>query len=412
MPAALPLLLGITTRLKRLHITDPDAASWDGDAMAAAVMGLGKLEELRLHCSDMLGYDKPPFSALLLALGGSPAAGAAPGGTSGGEGGGAAHPPPPAGSGGGGAPSTTAPVAPAPTSPRGAPLPQLRKLALFMRVDALSAAALARFLHEPDAPARSKKLVKLKLSTSLLSSPGGTDVLMALAAHPALRKLTVLRPEGMGEPVRKAQCAAIALVMQHCATLRSVHIRRAGMWTDTLAALAPAVEAPNIECLKLDSNSLAYLSSTFFNDAMGAVLSKLPSLRALHLGNNQLDAAQAVGLAASLLKRGVGGPGGTLKSLTLGSNDVGDAGLAAVLKVLPVAMEQLYLHGTQITDAGVPALRDALGNMPKLWGLGLCVGAPHTLPPPRAPAFTAPPPPPLPKHTQLAATATPSATRA
>jgi hypothetical protein len=196
--------------------------------------------------------------------------------------------------------------------------------------------------------------------------PSGA-VLAALARHPRLRKLTILRPEGIGEPIRKNQCVLIGKAMTECRSLVSVHIRRAGMWTDTLAALTPPRVALNITCLKLDSNSLAYLSANFFNEAMDGLLSKLPNLRALHLGNNQLDTAQSIALAASLTSNKIC----HLESITLGSNEIGDAGLAAILKALPGGMQQLYLHGTQITDQGVAALSEALQRMPNLWGLGL-----------------------------------------
>jgi hypothetical protein len=71
-----------------------------------------------------------------------------------------------------------------------------------------------------------------------------------------------------------------------------------------------------------------------------------------------------VALAASLKHHKVQ----HLTSLTLGSNDIGDGGLKAVLAVLPDAVEQLYLHGCNVTDEGVQALRDALERFPRLWG--------------------------------------------
>ena len=132
-------------------------------------------------------------------------------------------------------------------------------------------------------------------------------------------------------------------------------------------ALTPAVPCAHVTCLKLDSNSLAYLSSSFFNDAMDLLLSRLPALQALHLGNNQLDPKQTAELAASFVKHKVN----RLRSLTLGSNDIGDAGLAAILKALPPSMEQLYLHGTQISDEGCAELKKAIQRLPNLWGLGL-----------------------------------------
>lgn len=74
---------------------------------------------------------------------------------------------------------------------------------------------------------------------------------------------------------------------------------------------------------------------------MDGVLARMPNLEALHLGNNALDALQATALASSITRRGLV----SLRNCTLGSNDIGDAGLAAVLKALPSSMRQLYLHG-------------------------------------------------------------------
>ena len=72
-------------------------------------------------------------------------------------------------------------------------------------------------------------------------------------------------------------------------------------------------------------------------------------------------------LAASLTRHRVQ----RLCNLTLGSNDIGDVGLAAILKALPSTMKQLYLHGCDIHDEGLEALRLALAKMPDVWGLGL-----------------------------------------
>lgn len=221
--------------------------------------------------------------------------------------------------------------------------------------------------------------------------------------------------------------------MANCKTLTSVHLRRAGMWFDTLASLIPPVVCPQIKVsqsrcsrlshsvkshyyslimvvrfllqnLKLDSNSLAYLSSGYFNDAMDTLLSRVPNLETLHLGNNQLDGTQAMSLANSIVRHKID----KLETLTLGSNNIGDRALAAILKALPPTMKQLYLHGmckghmlrvdfsSRITAArlhfyyeqsshcllpsfsgcdihneGLKTLGAALDRMPHLWGLGL-----------------------------------------
>ena len=316
--ATLPALLATTKHLRRLTVHDIDVAHWSDEGMGAALAGLPRLQELRLHCSDLAAYDHSPYCHMVRALG----------------------------------------------PPGGGALAELKKLTLFTRLDAEGTAALAQFLL---APALSRRLIKLKLSTSLISSPGGQDVLQAIGRHGRLQKLTIMRPEGMGEPIRKAQCAVLAQVMVQCSSLFSLHLRRAGMWTDTLAALVPERTAPNIRNIKLDSNSLAYLSAAYFNEAMDSLLMRLPNLESLHLGNNQLDSAQAVALAASITRHKVS----KLCNLTLGSNDIGDVGLAAILKALPPTMRQLYLHGCDIHDAGLESLRAALEKMPDVWGLGL-----------------------------------------
>ena len=383
---SLPTLLGLTTRLKKLHITDPDPSGFDDVRVATAILSLVHLEELRLHITDVMNYDASPFTMLLMGMAGDtlPAPSALGPGVALGSGGGAAAAATPtpadASDTGSASPPPAQPVSLAVRALRVAhtggaasdedsskpmPLVYLRNIMLSSRLDARGTDALSRYIG--DGKRRSQRLVKLKVSTALVSSPGGLEVLEAVARHPALRKLTVLRPEGLGEPIRKLHCAVIARVMVACKTLQSVHIRRAGMWTDTLAALQPPKDAPNITCLKLDSNSLAYLSGAFFNESMESLLVRLPNVRALHLGNNQIDKEQAVALAATIKKCRLN----ALTSLTLGSNDIGDKGLEAILNSLPDGIEQLYLHGTAVTDEGAKILKTHVGRFTKLWGLGL-----------------------------------------
>jgi Ran GTPase-activating protein (RanGAP) involved in mRNA processing and transport len=263
-------------------------------------------------------------------------------------------------------------------------LTHLRKLTLFTRLDAASTEVLAQFLSDHSA---SKRLVKIKLSTGLISGSNGADILQAVANHPGLQKLTIVRPDGMGEPLRKAQCTLIGQSVFQNKNIVALHLRRCGMWTDTLSALVPPGPCFHVKRLKLDGNSLGYLSGMFrmsvgeveenwqargsfagsyFNEAMDSLLSRMPHLHALHLGNNQLDARQAEGLAATFLRHKMN----CLENLTLGSNDIGDTGLSAILKALPPCMKQLYLHGIDCTDTGVMHLREAVEKWPELWGLG------------------------------------------
>lgn len=136
-------------------------------------------------------------------------------------------------------------------------LNQLRKLTLFSRLDPLSTDVLAAYIGDGKV---SKRLIKVKFSTSLLAGPGGPDLLHAISQHPHLQKLTIVRPDGMGEPLRKAQCTLIGQAVYNNKNIVALHLRRCGMWTDTLSALVPPGPATHVKRLKLDGNSLGYLS--------------------------------------------------------------------------------------------------------------------------------------------------------
>ena len=178
-------------------------------------------------------------------------------------------------------------------------IPTLRKLTLFSRLDAASLAALVAWLRDPRA---SRRLIKLKVSTGLLSGgDGGGALLDAVAAHGSLAKLTVVRPDGVGEPMRKAHCASLAVAIVKNTRLSSLHLRRVGLWTDSLSALVPACTVVTLRRLKLDGNSLGYLSGGYFVEAMDALLARLPAIEALHLGNNQLVRRPPRGLASPRL---------------------------------------------------------------------------------------------------------------
>jgi hypothetical protein len=311
-PLAVAAVLALCPSLQRLAIIDVEW-SYDDQSVGAAVVAQRSLLELRLQCADAVSAERNPFACIVARIGG---------------------------------------------------LPTLRKLTLFSRLDAASLAALIAWLRDPRA---SRRLIKLKVSTGLLSGgDGGAALLDAVAAHGSLAKLTVVRPDGVGEPMRKAHCAALAVAMVRNPRLSSLHLRRVGLWTDSLSALVPAATVPTLRKLKLDGNSLGYLSGGYFVEAMDALLARLPAIEALHLGNNQLDAAQVEGLAASFARH----KPAHLDNLTIGSNDAGDRGVAQLIKALPPSIRQLYLHGVDITDAGIAHICAALPTFPRLWGLG------------------------------------------
>ena len=64
------------------------------------------------------------------------------------------------------------------------------------------------------------------------------------------------------------------------------------------------------------------LTGAYFCEAFDALLSRLPFLSSLHMGNNQLSSSQIEGIAASFARYKMA----SLDNLTLGSNEAGDRG--------------------------------------------------------------------------------------
>jgi len=310
--SAFPRIVSLCPNLRKLSLTLESCwHHWNKSLAAAGVASLGQLQELRLMWND----DNDPFSGIVCRL----------------------H-----------------------------ELTHLGKLTLLstLESDTITITGLVAFLTEPLA---SRRLIKFKVSTELLLSPGGTDVLLALATHARLEKVTIVRPGGVGAALGAANCALLARAMERSPSLRELHLRRCAMYTEELQALVPAAPCPNIRGLKLDGNFLGFLSGAYFSITMDVLLSRLPRLDTLNLCNNYLTASHATALSASLMKHRVLG----LESLTLGSNGIGNAGLEAIAKALPVGLKELYVHGIDCTDAGMAALRDGLDRWPTLWGLGL-----------------------------------------
>ena len=214
-------------------------------------------------------------------------------------------------------------------------LQHLRKLTLFCRLSPSAIESLANWLSDNGNNGNgvsngnhgngvSRRLQKLKLSASLINGDRelGSRVLAAVGTHSGLEKLTIARPEGMGEPLRSHSCSLISKALTNSGSLWSIHIRRCALTYDTLSNLTPSVVCPRVKSLKLDSNSLGYAAGKRITEALDTLLSRFPNLAALHLGNNQLDAPQTEGLAASIAVHKLV----HLENLTLGSNDIGDSG--------------------------------------------------------------------------------------
>lgn len=246
-------------------------------------------------------------------------------------------------------------------------LPRLQKLCIVGRITNEAVHNLVEYIRDATA---SRRLQKLKISCSIIMSSEGRHLVSALQAHPGIQRFTVQRHNASsgGESLTADVCTAIAQMLIHNTNITALHLRRCGLTLDTLYALAPSKPCPHVRRVKLDGNRLGtHGSSRYFHVVMYALLSHLPSLQTLHLGNNSIEAGQAVELARTFEEAKVS----HLENLTIGSNEIGDSGLAALLTRLPPTMRQLYLHGTNLSDAGMKALAEALVTWPHLWGLGL-----------------------------------------
>ena len=172
--------LSLTPNIRKLTIHEVDYSAWD-DVLAAQSMGrLAQLQELRLQVSDSQG-ERHPFSAIVREA----------------------------------LPSMRA----------------LRKLTLFCKLSQAAGAALVSWLRDCHSNGASRRLLKLKLCTSLANGDAGVGILTAVATHTSLQKLTIARPDGHGEPLRAPQCALIGKAMAANTSLWSVHVRRCALWT-------------------------------------------------------------------------------------------------------------------------------------------------------------------------------------
>jgi Ran GTPase-activating protein (RanGAP) involved in mRNA processing and transport len=99
-----------------------------------------------------------------------------------------------------------------------------------------------------------------------------------------------------------------------------------------------------------------------------------PNLLSLQLASNSITQDHALALAQALSDS----RSRKLRNITLGSNPIGNIGIQAIVKALQqYDVHQLYIHGTEFSDAAAPTIVEALAQWPNLWGLG-CNGNPLT----------------------------------
>lgn len=250
-------------------------------------------------------------------------------------------------------------------------LRHLRKLTLLTDLTAAGRAHLAAYLTDATA---SHALEKLKSCTWNVAVEVHHDavVLEAVRVHGGLRKLTIVRPDGRGTPLERAECRALARAVASNCRLTALHLRVCGVKSESLRGLLEPVEGGgdigHITHLRLDGNYLGCGDTCAAT--LDALLARCPRLTHVNLSHNFFETCHAVALAASLARHKLP----HLQCLSLGSNKLGDDGLVALLGALPRAtLQELYLHGIECTDMGATTLRAWLPQATALWGLGACV---------------------------------------
>jgi len=205
--------------------------------------------------------------------------------------------------------------------------------------------------------------------------------------------------EVLKERHEKAKALCRKLDIKSCAGLRGAEILHGGgcLVAADMATLGMILRTNGLPCLRdlyLGSNGLGDTAMQVMFDGLGC--GAAPSLRFLGLADNNFGPAGAEALAAALRR----GAFPKIAILSLGRNPIGNQGvasLAAPLRKLPLletlyvnsceigdegmaslvdnlgkddfkALNQLWMHSNQITDAGVAKLLAALdaGGMPKL----------------------------------------------
>lgn len=219
------------------------------------------------------------------------------------------------------------------------------------------------------------QLEGLDISECGIPTDAASAVLSAVCRSPHLRSLRIGKnPRGPSPGWGEALAAALPALP----ALATLHADGTLLWDGGARALARAFRDGYGTALEE-----VHLARTGVGEAacapLGAALASLPRLRRVDLSGNFMWAGGAKSLAAALLA-GDGAP--ALEALVMSSNDVGDAGVAAIAEALPAVgrrgvggggggLTELVLVDNGITEAGALALAAALPSLVKLAVLDL-----------------------------------------
>lgn len=203
-------------------------------------------------------------------------------------------------------------------------------------------------------------LASFRFSSSRVGPPGGVALADALAAGSSLVRLD-LRDNMLGEEGG----AALARALPRHEGLRELYLSDAGLGDEAVIALAGGLQssAPSLEVLELGGNEISAAAAP----ALALCLSRKTGLRRLALGENELGDRGAVAICGSLSAAFT-----ALEELDLNTNEIGRVGAvaaAAAVKDKPrMKAVGLNLNGNRISEEGIGALKEKLGERGELLG--------------------------------------------
>lgn len=219
------------------------------------------------------------------------------------------------------------------------------------RIGVAGATALAAVLSA------CSKLVALDISNNRIKSAGATALGPAFAACSALKRLN-LRRNKLGDAGAATLCSAV----QACSKLTSLDIGKNDLRAASAASLASVLQAcKRLEELDLRRNRLGDAGAKSLSAAVAAC-SRL-KLLVLDLSHNQLGDEGARALLASIARACP-----SLRDLHLTNNELGDAFASELWLTIQASskLEMLYLGGNSISDASAEALRRLMLNPNRL----------------------------------------------
>jgi len=239
----------------------------------------------------------------------------------------------------------------------------LTKLSLLCTIHANCIDDLTKFLS-------THSLRKFKIGSATLSTLQPGDASKIILSIKKLQKFSLVKSDFFETGVRHNSTlqpevfAAMRVLLMSNKNLFSFSIRKVDNIDEKCwRALKPTIILDRITILKLDQNSLSWTFSDYED-----FFSKFPNLRVLNLNYNYFTKYNSLRLFSSIRNMP------KLEQIVFGGNEICDEGLIDLIDCLPSSVEQMFLFGCEIGDAGATKLFEKLcpnEKFSKVWALGL-----------------------------------------